>query len=503
MLMRLKQICNHPSQWLSDNAWAEEDSGKWARLREIAEVVAARQEKMLVFTQFREMTGPLAAFLGQVFGRPGLVLHGETAVKNRKDLVQRFQDDEAVPFFVLSLKAGGSGLNLTAASHVVHFDRWWNPAVENQATDRAFRIGQKRNVLVHKFVCRGTVEEKIDALIESKRGLSDELAGRRRRDQPDRNDERRHAAPGAPGSAHRHEGVSRMSWDYGRWATYVSVAERRRKVERAIGEAAQEGRRALAGEDRGADDRHDVLGQGVVRQPGELSRLREPPAARPHLRAQRLRGRSADRAARGDGAGQRIARSTRSRSTIASVAKARWKALCADCAGGIDSLVELLQGRFSKAVMERICRQETGLFPRPRRSASPAAARTMPSMCKHVAAVLYGVGARLDSSPELLFRLRAVDETDLLSNLDAALPDRRTQRDGTNTLSGGDLAALFDLDMAEGEAPAAVPAAAASTGRKSDKSAKATASKPAKRKSKRAPNQLPSRKATSKATSPD
>jgi superfamily II DNA or RNA helicase len=175
MLMRLKQICNHPSQWLNDAVWAEEDSGKWSRLREIAEVVAAKQEKMLVFTQFREMTGPLAAFLGQIFGRPGLVLHGDTAVKSRKSLVQRFQEDETVPFFVLSLKAGGSGLTLTAASHVVHVDRWWNPAVENQATDRAFRIGQKKNVLVHKFICRGTVEEKIDALIDSKQGLSNEL----------------------------------------------------------------------------------------------------------------------------------------------------------------------------------------------------------------------------------------------------------------------------------------------------------------------------------------
>ena len=174
-LMRLKQICNHPSQWLGDQTWAEADSGKWARLREITEVVAARQEKMLVFTQFREMADPLATFLGGIFGRPGLVLHGQTAVKRRKDLVQAFQGDEAVPFFVLSLKAGGAGLTLTAASHVVHFDRWWNPAVENQATDRAFRIGQKRNVLVQKFVCRGTVEEKIDALIESKRGLSEGL----------------------------------------------------------------------------------------------------------------------------------------------------------------------------------------------------------------------------------------------------------------------------------------------------------------------------------------
>jgi superfamily II DNA or RNA helicase len=174
-LMRFKQICNHPSQWLGDAAWGEGDSGKWARLREIAEVVAAKQEKMLVFTQFREVTAPLAAFLGSVFERPGVVLHGETEVKKRKDLVQRFQEDESVGFFVLSLKAGGSGLNLTAASHVVHLDRWWNPAVENQATDRAFRIGQTKNVLVHKFICRGTVEEKIDQLIESKRQLSQEL----------------------------------------------------------------------------------------------------------------------------------------------------------------------------------------------------------------------------------------------------------------------------------------------------------------------------------------
>ena len=174
-LMRFKQICNHPSQWLGDGAYAEDDSGKWARLRDLAEVIAAKQEKALVFTQFREVTAPLSAFLGSVFGRPGLVLHGQTEVKKRKELVRRFQEDEAVPFFVLSLKAGGTGLNLTAASHVIHFDRWWNPAVENQATDRAFRIGQNKNVLVHKFVCRGTVEEKIDALIESKKQLAQDL----------------------------------------------------------------------------------------------------------------------------------------------------------------------------------------------------------------------------------------------------------------------------------------------------------------------------------------
>jgi non-specific serine/threonine protein kinase len=174
-LMRFKQICNHPSQWLGDAAWDEKESGKFARLREIAEVVAARQEKALVFSQFREATAPIAAFLGSVFGRPGLTLHGETPVRERQKLVKRFQDDEAIPFIVLSLKAGGAGLNLTAASHVIHFDRWWNPAVENQATDRAFRIGQKKNVLVHKFVCQGTVEDKIDRLIASKQKLSQDL----------------------------------------------------------------------------------------------------------------------------------------------------------------------------------------------------------------------------------------------------------------------------------------------------------------------------------------
>ena len=165
-LIRLKQICNHPSQWLGDGTWAEEDSGKFTRLRDIVEVLGARQEKALIFTQFKETTAPLSAFLGSVFGRRGLVLHGETEISKRKDLVRRFQEDERIPFFVLSVKAGGTGLNLTAASHVIHFDRWWNPAVENQATDRAFRIGQTKNVLVHKFICRGTVEEKIDQMIE-------------------------------------------------------------------------------------------------------------------------------------------------------------------------------------------------------------------------------------------------------------------------------------------------------------------------------------------------
>ena len=174
-IMRLKQICNHPSQWLGDGAYVEDDSGKFARLFEIAETVACRQEKLLAFTQFKEIIPAIEKLLGLAFGSPGLVLHGETAVAKRKDSVKKFQEDERVPFFVLSIKAGGAGLNLTAASHVVHFDRWWNPAVKNQATDRAFRIGQKRNVLVHKFVCRGTIEERIDQLIESKRQLAQDF----------------------------------------------------------------------------------------------------------------------------------------------------------------------------------------------------------------------------------------------------------------------------------------------------------------------------------------
>ncbi len=174
-LMRFKQICNHPSQFLGDGDYDPKDSGKFERLRSICEEIASRQEKVLVFTQFREMTEPIASFLGNVFGRDGLILHGGTAVKKRKSLIDQFQREGGPPFFVLSLKAGGTGLTLTAASHVIHFDRWWNPAVENQATDRAFRIGQHRNVVVHKFIARGTVEEKIDALIEDKSNLADDI----------------------------------------------------------------------------------------------------------------------------------------------------------------------------------------------------------------------------------------------------------------------------------------------------------------------------------------
>jgi superfamily II DNA or RNA helicase len=174
-LLRFKQICNHPAQWLAADEYPPEESGKFVRLQGLCEEIAARQEKALVYTQFRTLTEPLARFLQSSFGRPGLVLHGQVAVKRRQRLVDEFQREDGPPFFVLSLKAGGTGLNLTAASHVIHFDRWWNPAVENQATDRAYRIGQKRNVMVHKFICQGTIEERIDAMIGEKTTLAEEI----------------------------------------------------------------------------------------------------------------------------------------------------------------------------------------------------------------------------------------------------------------------------------------------------------------------------------------
>jgi superfamily II DNA or RNA helicase len=176
-LLRFKQICNHPSQWLGHGQYVDALSGKFLRLKELCEIIAEKQEKVLVFTQFREIIPALSECLAQVFKREGLTLHGQTTIKERTKRVERFQEEQGPPFFVLSLKAGGTGLNLTAASHVIHFDRWWNPAVENQATDRAFRIGQKKNVLVHKFICRGTIEERIDRLLSSKKSLSNEIIG--------------------------------------------------------------------------------------------------------------------------------------------------------------------------------------------------------------------------------------------------------------------------------------------------------------------------------------
>lgn len=174
-LVLLKQICNHPAQAGLLDGYAPEKSGKFLCLGELCSAIASRQEKVLIFTQFREIIEPLSQYLADIFGKAGLSLHGGTPVKKRQELVRQFQTEDGPPFFILSLKAGGTGLTLTNASHVIHFDRWWNPAVEDQATDRAYRIGQKQNVLVHKCVTLGTLEEKIDALIMGKRAVAEQI----------------------------------------------------------------------------------------------------------------------------------------------------------------------------------------------------------------------------------------------------------------------------------------------------------------------------------------
>jgi superfamily II DNA or RNA helicase len=175
-LQRFKQVCNHPDQYTGSGSFAPADSGKFARLREICATILEKRERVLVFTQFREMVAPIDQFLSEVFGHPGHIIHGGVSVKARRQRVAEFQETrDYLPYMVLSVKAAGVGLNLTRANHVIHFDRWWNPAVENQATDRAYRIGQSRNVLVHKFICRGTVEEKVDQMIQRKSALAEQL----------------------------------------------------------------------------------------------------------------------------------------------------------------------------------------------------------------------------------------------------------------------------------------------------------------------------------------
>ena len=184
-MAKLKQVCNHPAQFLHDGSALGHRSGKVARLLEILEEIHTAGEKVLCFTQYTEFAAMLQPLLADTFGREVLYLHGGTPKKRRDEMVARFQrNDGGAPgqssapgIFLLSLKAGGTGLTLTAANHVVHLDRWWNPAVENQATDRAFRIGQKRTVQVHKLICTGTLEERIDAMIEEKQALADSVVG--------------------------------------------------------------------------------------------------------------------------------------------------------------------------------------------------------------------------------------------------------------------------------------------------------------------------------------
>jgi len=178
MLTRLKQVCDHPALMLGDGSDIGRRSGKVNRLSEMLEEVLAIGDRALIFTQFAQMGHLLQRYLQELFQQEVLFLHGGTPQKRRDEMVMRFQEDPNAPsIFLLSLKAGGTGLNLMRANHVFHFDRWWNPAVENQATDRAYRIGQRRDVQVHKFVTVGTLEESIDVLIESKRELAENVIG--------------------------------------------------------------------------------------------------------------------------------------------------------------------------------------------------------------------------------------------------------------------------------------------------------------------------------------
>ena len=177
LLLHLKQICNHPDQYLGQEEFEPTQSGKFEMLKEICQTIYEKRERVLVFTQFREMTAHLDNYLAEIFNCRGGVIHGGVSVNERAELVERFQSEEYMPYMILSVRAGGTGLTLTKANHVIHFDRWWNPSVENQATDRAFRIGQDKNVMVHKFVCQGTVEEKIDKLISSKKELAENVIG--------------------------------------------------------------------------------------------------------------------------------------------------------------------------------------------------------------------------------------------------------------------------------------------------------------------------------------
>ena len=177
-LSKLKQVCNHPAQFLGDNSGIAARSGKLSRLTEMLEEVVEVGDRALVFSQFAEMGHILRRHVQETFGREALFLHGGVPKRQRDRMVERFQDEGDGPqIFILSLKAGGTGLNLTSANHIFHFDRWWNPAVENQATDRVFRIGQARNVQVHKFICAGTLEEKIDGMIERKKEVAKKVIG--------------------------------------------------------------------------------------------------------------------------------------------------------------------------------------------------------------------------------------------------------------------------------------------------------------------------------------
>ena len=267
-----------------------------------------------------------------------------------------------------------------------------------------------------------------------------------------------------------------MSRYYGGWAPYVPVAERRREAEREMEKLRKKGAVISPVRIEGRQIARSFWGKAWC---ANLESYRDYENRLPRGRTYVRNGSVVDLQIGPNEVTAMVSGSAvyKVKVSIGEVTKARWKALCADCSGGIDSLVELLQGRFSNGVMERICRQDTGLFPRPSEIRFTCSCPDSASMCKHIAAVLYGVGARLDEKPELLFRLRAVNETELLSNLGAVLPDTLGERDGAKTLVGDDLAALFDLDMAEDGAAAPAPSRAVATAGRPKKSGKGVATK--------------------------
>ncbi len=173
MILALKQICNHPTQFLKNGVFDAELSGKTGLLFDKLDAITESNEKVLLFTQFTEMGKMLHRFISERYGEEPLYYHGGCSMNERKEMVERFQTNHADKIFILSLRAAGTGLNLTAASHVIHYDLWWNPAVESQATDRAYRIGQHKNVMVHRFITKNTFEEKINQMIQDKKALAE------------------------------------------------------------------------------------------------------------------------------------------------------------------------------------------------------------------------------------------------------------------------------------------------------------------------------------------
>ena len=349
---------------------------------------------------------------------------------------------------MLSLKAGGTGLNLTAASHVVHFDRWWNPAIENQATDRAFRIGQKKNVLVHKFICRGTVEEQSTLLTESKRSLAS--TARRGGGEPSSpscgNDELLRLVS-LDVNGRRGVGGDARAGTTVLYPPYVPVAERRRKAEREAKRLAKKGRTLSPVVLEGRTIASTFWGKAWC---DNLESYSDYENRLPRGRSYVRNGSVVDLQIAPGKVTALVSGSELYRIEIAikPLAAARFAAIAKECAGQIDSAIELLRGKISAGVMAIMTRPGGGLFPTPAEIDLDCSCPDYAGLCKHLAAVLYGVGARLDSKPELLFVLRGVDHADLVS--EAAVGGAAVSAPAKGkVLATADLGGIFGIEIAE------------------------------------------------------